>query len=344
MYLLEKYNFVPTGTLISSAILMDHNMVLSYDYTKQKRRRQQTNAPPLRPFPMTMRRLRNLNFDFFFFNPGLEFRICLKAPPILTIFLPCSYSHPSKTYTKWWSTLISYPSAYKRPYTVIPTLLCSELGFWVTCGGKILSLRHGWGWQPPQTATPIHIAHTKCLTTLIGCPLAYSSNLTQFYPSYFPQIMGFLGHLCGVKLMSLRHAGHGWGWHPPETASPFHIRHIQSVGAHWYDVHWHTAVALHSYTHPTCLRFWGFVPLVKSKWCNFIMVEADRHLKLLPLSILDMYKELSTLICCPSSYISSLTQLYPPYLAWIFGFWVTCTWMESNLCKPNFWSGEIYLI
>jgi hypothetical protein len=35
---------------------MDHNMVLSYDYTKQKRRRQQTNAPPLQAMLMAMRR------------------------------------------------------------------------------------------------------------------------------------------------------------------------------------------------------------------------------------------------------------------------------------------------
>ena len=42
------------------------------------------------------------------------------------------------------------------------------------------------------------------------------------------------------------------------------------------------------------------------------MVEADSHLKLLPLSILGKYKVLSTLICCPWAYRSSLTQLYPP--------------------------------
>ncbi len=35
---------------------MDHNMVLSYDYAKQKRRRRQTNAPPLQAILMAMRR------------------------------------------------------------------------------------------------------------------------------------------------------------------------------------------------------------------------------------------------------------------------------------------------
>ena len=47
---------------------------------------------------------------------------------------------------------------------------------------------------------------------------------------------------------------------------------------------------LYSYTHPTWLRFWGFGSHVESKWCNYVMVEADSNLKLLPASILDMYK------------------------------------------------------
>ena len=35
---------------------MDHNMVLSYDYTKQKRQRRRTNAPPSQAILMAMRR------------------------------------------------------------------------------------------------------------------------------------------------------------------------------------------------------------------------------------------------------------------------------------------------
>ena len=48
--------------------------------------------------------------------------------------------------------------------------------------------------------------------------------------------------------------------------------------------------ALHSYTHPTSLRFGGSVSLVESKCCDYVMVEADSHLKLLPTSILGIYK------------------------------------------------------
>ena len=49
------------------------------------------------------------------------------------------------------------------------------------------------------------------------------------------QIWGFWV-TCGVKMMSLCH---GWGWHPPQTASHIHSRHIQCVWAHWCAVHGH---------------------------------------------------------------------------------------------------------
>jgi hypothetical protein len=111
-----------------------------------------------------------------------------------------------------------------QPYTVISTLLGSILGLWVTCGVNMMWLCHGWGWQPPHTASHIH------------------------------------------------------------------IRHIQSVWANWYAVHSNMVAALHSYTQPTLLRFWGSGSLVESKWCDYVMVEADSHLKLLPTSILDIYK------------------------------------------------------
>ncbi len=64
----------------------------------------------------------------------------------------------------------------------------------------------------------------------------------------------------------------------------------ESVWAHWHAVHRHRVEALHSYTHPTWLRFWGSGSLVDSKWCHYVMVEADSHLKLLPTSILDINK------------------------------------------------------
>ncbi len=49
--------------------------------------------------------------------------------------------------------------------------------------------------------------------------------------------------------------------------------------------------ALNSFIHrSTRLRFWCSGSLVESKWCHKVMVEADSHLKLFPLSVLDIYK------------------------------------------------------
>ncbi len=84
---------------------------------------------------------------------------------------------------------------------------------------------------------------------------------------------------CGVKMMWLCH---GWGWQPPQTAFHIHIRHAHSTWAHLYVDHRHMVEALHSYTHPTWLRFWGSGSLVESKWCDHVIVEADSHLKLHP--------------------------------------------------------------
>ncbi len=175
-----------------------------------------------------------------------------------------------------------------HPYTVIPTLLGSDFGL---CG-------HLWSQNDVimswlrLTATSNCFQHpywtyTKYLSTLICCPLAYGSSLTQFYPSYLAQILGFWV-TCGVKIMWLCH---GWGWQPPQTASHIHIRHLECVWEHWYAIYGHTVSSLHSYTHTTSwLRFLSSGSLVESKWCDYVMVEAESHLKPLPTSILDIYK------------------------------------------------------
>ncbi len=155
-----------------------------------------------------------------------------------------------------------------------------------------------------------------CLSTLIHCPWAYGSSLKEFYPAYLCHILGFWV-TCGVKMMALRH---GWDWQPPQTASHIHIRHIQRLWAHWYAVHGKIAVASKGYTQLTWLVIWGSGSLVESKWCDYVMIEGDCHLKLLPASTYDIYKVIDTLICCPWAWGSSLKQSYPHYLAQILGF------------------------
>ncbi len=128
--------------------------------------------------------------------------------------------------------------------------------------------------------------NTKCLTTFICCPWAYSSSHKQLHLPYFAHILGFWV-TCGVKMMSLHH---GWGWQPPQTASHIHIRSIQSVWAHWCAVHGHRTLASISYTHLTWVIFWGTGSLVESRWGHNVIVEGESHLRLLPASTLDLYK------------------------------------------------------
>ncbi len=139
-----------------------------------------------------------------------------------------------------------------------------------------------------------HNEHWTCNHTWIA-----SNNVIFCMSCYynFHLIISYLTHIlgfwvtCGVKMMWLCHC---WGWQPPQTASHIHIRQIQSAWAHCYAVHGHTVAALHSYSHPTWLWFWGSGSLVESKWCDCVMVEADSHLKLLPASILNIKKCFNT--------------------------------------------------
>jgi hypothetical protein len=52
------------------------------------------------------------------------------------------------------------------------------------------------------------------------------------------------------------------------------------------------AIIIFIWLYPTWLRFWDSGSLVESKWCEYVIIEADSHLKLLPTSILDIYKVL----------------------------------------------------
>ncbi len=84
-------------------------------------------------------------------------------------------------------------------------------------------------------------------------------------------------------------------------------------------------------------QFWGSGSLAESKWCHYVMIEADSHLNhCFPHPYYTYTKCLSTLICYPWSYSSSLKQLYPHYLGYILGFWVTCgvkmmSWRNADI-------------
>ncbi len=122
-----------------------------------------------------------------------------------------------------------------QPYTVISTLL---IGSYLGVRGHLWSQNDVIMSWLRLTATSNCFPHpywtyTKWLSTLICYPWAYSISLTQLYPHYLGQILGF-GVTCGVKMMRLCH---GWGWQSPQTASHLHIRHIRGVWTQWYAVH-----------------------------------------------------------------------------------------------------------
>ncbi len=119
---------------------------------------------------------------------------------------------------------------------------------------------------------------TDCHTSLIDC-----RHLTNDTISIRCAGLTFT---CEVEMMWLCQ---GWGWQQPQTASHIHIGLIQCDWAHWYAIHGHTVSALHSYIHTTSwLRIWSSGSLVESKWCDYVMVEADSHPKLLHISILNI--------------------------------------------------------
>ncbi len=112
---------------------------------------------------------------------------------------------------------------------------------------------------------------------------------------------------------------HGWRWQPPQTASCIHIRHIKSFWVHWYAVNGGMAVASNSYTHLTWIRFWGSGSLVESNDIIILWLSLTATSNCFPHQHKAYIQCLSTLICCPWAYGSSLKQLYPHYLGKIFG-------------------------
>ncbi len=68
-----------------------------------------------------------------------------------------------------------------------PPYLAQILGFWVTYGVEMMSLRHGWGWQPPQTASCIYIRYIQTVwehwyavhMQMVAALHSYPPNLAQ---------------------------------------------------------------------------------------------------------------------------------------------------------------------
>jgi hypothetical protein len=115
----------------------------------------------------------------------------------------------------------------------------------------------------------------------------------------------------------------GWGWYPPQIASQI-WGHIQSVWVIDMLSQGHMGAPLYQYTGQAGLRFWTCESLVEWKWCHYVMVEADIHLRLLSTSIWDIYNVLEPLVYCPKGIWMHPCIVIPPEVAPDFGIWVTC--------------------
>jgi len=165
--------------------------------------------------------------------------------------------------------------------------LAQIVGFWVACGVKMGSLRHGWGWQLPQIASCIQHRHIQ-------------SVWAHYYAVHWHAVVDLHSytHPTWLRLWDMWSLVESKWCHYIMVEADSHLTpnshihtwHIQSVWAHWYAVHQHKVAALHSYTHNNWPIFGGSGSLVETKWCNYGIIEADSHLKLLPTSIFDIYK------------------------------------------------------
>ncbi len=149
-----------------------------------------------------------------------------------------------------------------------------------------MSLHHGWGWQPPQTASSIHIRHIQSvwahLYTVHMHEVADLTVIPSLHGSYF----GVLSHLWSQNdVITL------WFW---LTANSNYFPHPHLMYTKCFSTLicccWAYGSTSNSYTKLTWVIFWGSGSLVESKRCHYIMVEADSQLKLFPTSILNIYE------------------------------------------------------
>ncbi len=152
-----------------------------------------------------------------------------------------------------------------------PPYLAQILGFWVTCEVKMMSLCHGWGWQPPQTASHIHIrnlqsvwahwyaVHRHMVAALHSFP---HSNKLRFWSS--GSLVIAESKWCHYAMFE---ADSQIKLLPPSILNICKvIEHMNILSIGIWQQPW-TVIC------PTWPRFWGSGSHVESKWCQNVMVE-----------------------------------------------------------------------
>ncbi len=166
-----------------------------------------------------------------------------------------------------------------QPYTVIPTLLGSDFGGLVYNRNDAIT-----SWLR-LTATSNRVPRLYWTYKQIVEHNEMLSKGKQLQPyTVIPTLLGSFG----VLVYSRNDAIMSWlmadTHFKPLLPSILDIKTIS--WAQWDAVQRHTVAALYSYTHLTWLWFRGSG--VQPKWCHYVMVEADSHLKPRPPSILDI--------------------------------------------------------
>ncbi len=95
----------------------------------------------------------------------------------------------------------------------------------------------------------------------------------------------------------------------------------------------HMGASLHHSTGQVCPRFGSSGSLVQWKWCHFVMVEAVILFKLIPTSILDIYKVVESMVCCLKGiwvylYTNPLARLAPNL--WLLGCGLLVEWKRCH--------------
>ena len=166
------------------------------------------------------------------------------------------------------------------------------MGFWVTCDVKMMSLRHGWSWRPPQTAT-----YTKCLSTYWYAVHRHMIASLHIYthPTWlriWDDIM--LPPHPHVNMLSQNDVLMSWLRRLTATSyCPPHPSLALTKCLSTFICCPRTFSTSITQLYPYYLaRIWGFWVTCWTKWCHYVLVEADSHLKLLLSYMWDIYKVL----------------------------------------------------
>ena len=113
---------------------------------------------------------------------------------------------------------------------------------------ELMSLLHGWGLQPPQTASSIRIWHIKHVWANWHPVHRHKVAALQSYTH--PTWLTFLGSLGSELLVEskMKSLCHGWGCQLTSNCFLYPTRHVQSVWSHWCAVYRHRVAVLDRFT------------------------------------------------------------------------------------------------